>query len=217
MTRKEWRGAIIGMVMGDGSLSKNTSGSRYIMSFSHSHKQLEYLKHKLKIVNQIFDYDIPIRRQIVKLKGKSYLAFKVATRVHSRFTFIGKNIYIPKKTITDFVLENITDEGMAYWYMDDGSLTIPKNRGSKVTLGTYGFSLEGVEKLQKFILAKYGVDFNINYHKPSDGHFLVKGYISSLPMLDKLKGYAIPSMMYKFDRDRIQFPAPRTGDDIVHA
>ncbi len=236
--RRDWRGAIIGMVMGDGSLYQNTyrDGYRdgnYKLDIGHSEKQIGYLEYKRQIVNQIFDYTIPITKKIVILKAnnKKYVVFKFATRVHSRLSFIGKNIYInKKKRITDWVLNNITDEGLAYWWMDDGCLHWDKREnhgGGQIIWALQGFPKEDVEKLRLFLIDRFNCSLNLLQHCKS-GYYLKRGISEGQKMLIKLKPYSIACMDYKFDLhnhirpyynlDFICYSAdhPNRDDDIVH-
>jgi hypothetical protein len=207
--RRDWRGSVIGMAMGDGGLYQNPfrDGSRqgnYKLDIAHCAKQLEYLKHKKEIVNQIFEYDIPIREKIVtnKQTGKTYMAYRLLTRTHSRISFIAKNIYIDgKKRITDWVLDNITDEGVAYWWMDDGCVHLdkrPDRNGGQIIWALYGFPEEDVAKLRDWIATKYDVHLNLLKHMHG-GPYLKRGMSEGRKLLDALREYSVPCMDYKFN------------------
>jgi hypothetical protein len=239
MVRKDWRGAIIGIVLGDGSLYQNPykDGSKrgnYKMDIGHSVKQKEYLLHKKNIVNDIFNYNIPVTYKTVQNSktNKSYPIVKFQTRTNSRLSFIAKNIYINgTKRITDWALDNITEEGLAYWWMDDGCLSFdprPNHGGGSVIWGTYGFPEEDVTKFQGWLFSKYSIRLNKLVHR--DGSFyLRKGLSDGSVLLNKLKTFSIPSMNYKFDYSKaFKRPVYKTksfnysavhpikDDDIVH-
>jgi len=209
-TRKELRGAIIGMVMGDGCLCQNPfrDGSKrgnYKLDINHSVRQEDYLKHKKDVVNVLFDYEIPITNKRVHLKetGKTYFQKRMQTRVHPRFKFIANQIYIDgKKRITPWVLDNITIEGLSYWWMDDGCLHIRKSaKGFQVIWGTYGFLKEDVERFREWLIDKYDIHLNLNKHCKS-GWYLKRGSYEACKLCDLLKPYSIPSMNYKFDYEK---------------
>jgi len=235
--RKDWRGAIIGMVMGDGSLYQNTyrDGRRdgnYKLDIGHCERQIGYLAWKKEIANQIFDYTIPITKKIVTLDSdKEYVKFKFATRVHSRLSFIGRKIYISnKKRITDWVLQNITDEGLAYWWMDDGCLHWDKREnhgGGQIVWALYGFPKEDVEKFRLFLIDRFDCSLNLLQHCKG-GYYLKRGISEGSKMLIKLKPFSVACMDYKFDLQEhirpyynlksICYSAdhPLGDDDIVH-
>lgn len=231
--RKDWRGAIIGMVMGDGSLYKNHENINYKLDISHCERQLGYLAWKKEIANKIFDYQIPITEKIItnKSNGKKYLSFHFATRIHSRLSFIARNIYINKqKRITDWVLENITDEGLAYWWMDDGCLHWEKRKdrsGGQAIWSLYGFPKEDVEKFRIFLINRFGCELNLLQHCKG-GYYLKRGISEAVKFLIPLKQYSVACMDYKFDlRNHVRpyynlksicYSAdhPDKDDDIVH-
>lgn len=212
-TRKEVRGAIIGMVMGDASLYRNLLRNKqpcghYKLDIAHCIRQEHYLRHKLEIVSDIFDYDIPVthRNNTAKKFGKTYPVVKFCTRVHPRLSFIAKRCYIDgKKRITPWVLDNLTLEGMALWYMDDGHLRVRKPYGGEVMLGTYGFPRTDVELLQKYIMDKFDVALRLgrnakmNRKDPEYGWYLGRGISEGRHLLDQLSDFQTPDMAYKFD------------------
>lgn len=202
--RKDWRGAIIGMAMGDGSLYKGNANINYVFDIGHCEKQIGYLAWKKQIANEIFDYEIPITEKLVTAgsSDKKYKVFKFTTRTHSRLSFIAKKLYIDKKKrITDWALNNITDEGLAYWWMDDGCLHWDKrsNRGGgQLIWALQCFPLEDVEKFRLFLINRFDCTFNLLKHCKG-GYYLKRGVSEGKKMLIKLKPYSVACMDYKFD------------------
>lgn len=220
--RKDIRGAIIGMVMGDASLYRNylrngdASGNHKI-SIAHSVKQREYLEHKAGVIQPLFDYPLPISESSATAKrgGKRYPVVRLQTRVHPRLSQIATNIceygdrgQVKQKRINDYVLNNITLEGLAYWWMDDGHLQIdkrPDHGGGWGVWGLYGFPKEDVEKLRDWIEENFDCSLNVRQHVKG-GYFLRRGISELRKFLDPLKPYATPDMEYKFE-----YPSPRRG------
>ena len=210
-TRKDIRGAIIGMVMGDGSLYRNRlrnlqESGHDKLDIAHSIKQQRYLAEKRIIVNSLFEYEIPITNKLVTTKGKVYPACKFCTRVHPRLTFIADRCYENgKKRITPWVIENITDQGLAIWWMDDGHLRLRKGFGGELIFGLYGFPKQDVELLQTVIAARYGVEFRLGKNKRMNdkdanyGWYLRRNLSAGSSFLDQLAQYSLGEMNYKFD------------------
>ncbi len=207
--RTDWRGAVIGMAMGDGHLFQGTfrngeRGGNYMLEISHCAKQLEYLERKRDIVNEIFEYDIPIRRVKVfdKTHNKAYNKCRIVTRVHPRLTFIGRRVYKDRrKQITQWVLDNLTTEGLAYWWMDDGCIHLDKrdgHGGGQLIWATYGFDVDQVKLLKEWIADKYGASFNLLFHK-NGGPYLKRGISGCTNLIDAMRPYSVPCMNYKFD------------------
>lgn len=193
--------------MGDASLYRNrfrdgTYQGNYLLDIAHCQRQLEYLEHKRKIANQIFDYEIPVRSKTIQNKktGKTYFAYKFATRVHSRLTFIARKIYINgTKKITPWVLNNITEEGLAYWWMDDGSLTTRNAKRAKgaITWGTYGFGKDEVDMFNAWLSKHYDTTLSVKKHSKS-GWFLYGKVQENMKLVNAMAKYSIPCMEYKF-------------------
>lgn len=208
-TRKEWRGAVIGMAMGDGSLYQNPyrDGSyrgNYKLDIIHCPKQLPYLEHKRSIVNGIFDYEIPIVKKIRHGKNRNkHLYYRIQTRTHPRLTFIAKRMYQDRiKRINQWVLDNITLEGLAYWYMDDGCLFFYKrpSGGGGIHWALNCFPFEDVQLFRDWLSDKYNIHMNINKHQKV-GWSLRKGLSEGYKLCDLLRPYCAPSMEYKFNLD----------------
>lgn len=208
-TRREIRGAIIGMVLGDGSLYRNQLRNgqptgHYKLSISHSRKQEQYLRHKAAIVQPIFGYALPITAGWVTAKhgGQRYPVVRMQTRTHPRLTFIADRMLVEgRKRITAWALDNLTDEGVACWWMDDGCLWMdrrPNHGGGRLILATHGFPKEDVDLAAAWFAKKYGVDFKVYQHKKSGGWFLQRGLSSGMDMLAKLSSHCAPGMEYKF-------------------
>ena len=202
--RRDWRGAIIGMVMGDGSLYKGQANQNYKFEITHCEKQLGYLAWKKEIVNQIFEYNIPITEKIItnKSTSKQYVAYRFATRIHSRLSFIARKIYNGReKRITDWVLENITNEGLAYWWMDDGCLHWEQREGrggGQIIWSLYGFPKEDVEKFRLFLINRFDCHLNLLQHCKG-GYYLKRGISEGNKLLIPLKQYSVSCMDYKFN------------------
>ena len=206
-TRKEIRGAVIGMVLGDGSLYRNRLRDgrpcgRYKLSISHSLRQREYLAHKTGIVQPLFDYELPIVAELhtAEKGGKTYPCFRMATRVHPRFSFVAKRIFVDgEKRITQWALDNITLEGLALWWMDDGCLHRSKRDGGGALIwGAYDFPKEDLELFQRWLHEKFGVAFSLLQHSKG-GWYLRRGLSACIPLLEAMSPFSAPGMGYKFE------------------
>ncbi len=64
-----------------------------------------------------------------------------------------------KKTITDNVLNKITEESLAFWYMDDGCLSYRDgySQSPSIRINTQGFSKDVNDKLVNLLVNKFGI------------------------------------------------------------
>ena len=197
---------MIGMVLGDGSIYRHsyTPKSKYLFKCSHSMRQKGYLDYKMGIVQNIFDYPLSIRDTEHTSDGKKKFPVCVLqTRVHSRFNVLGDHLYKYEdgkriKTFSNYAYNFLTKEGFAYYYMDDGCLSIDRRRvkSGQMILGTYGFSIDDVHLMRDWVSKEFSVEFSVRKHK--DCHILARGYKYTEDLLDELSQYSPDCMKYKF-------------------
>jgi hypothetical protein len=235
------RGKIVGMVLGDGHLSfrkrynKDKHGTpkyEYLTSaivIAHSMKQYDYLEHKRNVVHSVFGGNKP---EIAKYDhtlpstGKTYqLARFQKTNTYLRilhgFMYSNKG----KKYISKQVLDMLTPEGIAYWYMDDGAVHRNKNANGDTTscnseIATY-CSKEEVDNICEYFDKKYDIKFKPAYDKARNKYFVRTNTAGSKKFVELVKPYIVPCMIYKIQHvaDLIvhehQAPQSKPGDDIV--
>lgn len=214
LTRRERRSAIIGMLLGDASLYRNrfrdgSYNGHALLKITHSIKQKDYLEYKKEILQPMFGYELEIKERYntATKNGKKvkYPVVTLQTRVNPQLTRLYKLMYPDgKKRVTKEILDMLDDRAVAIWYMDDGCLSKTTGRGATVMLSTNGFTLEENEIIRDWLFQRYGVSFNINIHKQSGTPMLRRGISDAHKMLDAIRPYVIPSMMYKVD-----YPPPK--------
>ena len=83
------------------------------------------------------------RRVIRGSTPKGRMVF--STLAHHSFKFYGRRFYKKSvKRVPKDLYRFLTARGLAYWYMDDGSLKSAQSKG--VILNTHGFTLKEVEQ-----------------------------------------------------------------------
>ena len=104
-----------------------------------------------------------------------------------------------KKRVTQAWLDKLTWEGIAWWYQDDGSLTL---RRTTAEFHTEGFSKEECELIATWMTKKMGIECHAHPTKRKRVHGLywtIRLTVdSTLKLMEKIKPYAHPSMAYKF-------------------
>lgn len=213
LTRQERKSAIVGMVLGDASLCRNRfrdgsyQGNAKI-SISHSTKQREYLEYKKDILQPMFGYELKITNHMNGAgNGKRYPVCRLCSRVNTQLTNLYRMLYDPetgKKRVNMDTLNMLDDRAMAIWYMDDGCLSLPKDRGKIVILCTNSFTLEENELIRDWLYDRYSVWFNINEHKKSGTYNLRRGISDSHKLLDAISPFVVPVLKYK-----VEYPPPK--------
>lgn len=177
--------ALIGTMLGDGYMykkdNKNVKGT-----LAHSIKQIEYLKHKHKVFENISAVNIDCYE--INLKGTIHKAARFNFISNSYLSKFYDNLYENKiKYISDWVIERYDEISLAYHFMDDGS-----KGNSGYVLCTHGFDLESVKRLTKCLRNKFNLKTTIR----KDKAIYIKA--ESVKKFNKLVSkYIIPSMQYK--------------------
>lgn len=211
LTRKERRSALIGMVLGDASLYRQ-SGSQgtdaTVLKITHSIKQRAYLEWKRDIIQPMFDYPLNIIETYNQAKGKRYPVAKLLTRSNPQLKRLRKIMYdaTGTKRVTPQLLNALDDRAVAIWYCDDGCLSTTVGRGATVMLATNNFTYQEHLLMQEWFADVYGVYFNINRHK-SGTYNLRRGISDAHKLLDRIAPHIIEPMRYK-----VLYPQSKRGD-----
>ena len=215
LTEKD-KSILIGLLLGDGYI--DDKGRIYI---EHGEKQKDYCIYKAKLLHSVCGgKDIKVHEYIRNrsiLKDKKQ--FKESTFVTYSFKKQSQS-FIPirqllydnnrKKYISAEILQYITEETLALWWMDDGCLTKKytyqngerKHCGYILRLCTY-LPKEQNEIIQKFFEDKYQMKWNVvkaDGAKDESQWMLRCGSIEGRKFLNIIRDYIIknvPSLSYK--------------------
>jgi len=193
----EFKGAVIGMLLGDACIPKVQRGLNASLRIGHSIKQKDYLMHKKKILSMLTECRIYEPNIIVK--DKEYQTITLDTRVHPFYTKIREHFYHEgRKTVDEHVLKCLTPHGLALWYQDDGCLT---NHEDFLTpfLCTHGFNKVEVEMLARMLQKKFGLQWRLR--KDKQYYALRLRRMDRQPFFDLIAPYMHESMMYKIRSD----------------
>ncbi len=118
------------MLLGDGCIDKNLNDSCWF-SLHHSMKQIEYLKWKIKQIDNFFEKKRVTRKfslkenlpQYNKKTEKTYYSCRYRLYWPKYFKILRKRIYRADKTKrAEYLLRHMeTDKQLFIWFMDDGS------------------------------------------------------------------------------------------------
>lgn len=162
-TKHEFNSALIGMILGDGSMLPTTK-----LYLRHGGNQLDYVNEKVEYLSK---YIQPKSlRQSVDKNGFIYrYAYYNSKKLHYLYNSIycGEN---NKKSLPQNIINRLTPISLAFLYMDDGCLSLRgKNTGTiksrEIHLNVQGFTFEEVKRLKDFLLHKYNVDFHLTVDK----------------------------------------------------
>lgn len=200
--KKEHKSILISLIIGDGCLYvkkdlrfANSWHSKLIIK--HSVKQLEFLNYKVSLLHSIFGGKHP---DIVNINNNGFPGI-VATKSNKYFRVLKKFIYKNgKKNITKNILNFLTPQGLAIWYMDDGNLSLKKRDGKvharELFLNTH-LSVEENQVIIDYFSEKWGINFT---QVKNNGLYRLRcGTKEAAKFIEIIKPYIVPSMLYKID------------------
>lgn len=177
----------IGTLLGDGSIGRNTNRGYYVQ-IAHSAKQRDYIEHKAKILG--------VKTHDYKNSGFSKLPLVTCWFKNAAFSKYIEEVILRsgKKFINEKWMKDLGPEGIAYWFMDDGSSSV-----YSAHFHTQGFLLEENQILQAK-LETYGVHTTLHKTNDGHGHFIYVRSSGREILYDMIEPFIIPSMKYKMKR-----------------
>jgi len=206
------KGIICGMLLGDGS--KKGYNNMYI---GHSTKQQEYALFKKGLLERITNKPVHVRY----ISQGKYNSIRIYPKLCIEVAEVVGMLYqTGRKVITESLLDILTAEGIALWYMDDGSNSVKyhgdKFGGINVTLNTYT-PLDETQLIANYFASGWGIQWHVNRdYRFEDSWYLSMGTKEGRKFFDILVPYIIPSMQYKLRQslDELHKP-PHVGEEKV--
>jgi hypothetical protein len=222
---KNKKALLIGLCLGDGSLTKPDKWNSVSISIEHAIKQKELIEYKRDLVKSLTK-----AKEINIVERKRERAGVIHTSLNFKkgykyFRIIRQMLYKNNvKTFSTKILNKLNDQAVAIWIMDDGSLTLRKKKDGTPSHCQFKLAMcttkEQCEIVQKFFLNRYNVNMYICKHgikKYTDIQLYsllcgTKEYYKLAKVIDK---YMIPSMKYKTQLLQLQeCRATQAVDDI---
>lgn len=201
---KESRNLLIGLLLGDGTISNNN-----VFKLSHCEAQREYLEWKIKQLNEM-----AIRNNGIK-SYTSVCGFNIGkTVLYTQLNIIPfikvlrRAVYYEgKKTFSRKLLNRLDTRGIAIWYMDDGHINIRKDKGRPC-----GFYIkistckpqEQVQTIIDYFKEVWDIHFYMFHEgRQQDSYSICCGTKEGLKFISLVKPYVeqVPSMLYKIQYD----------------
>ncbi|BDI15577.1 hypothetical protein ANSO36C_13790 [Nostoc cf. commune SO-36] len=200
-------GLIYGTLLGDCSISYPNKYSRFPrLCWTHSEKQQGWLEYKAYRLEKLRP-----KLRITANKGYGSISVTCNTACDPQLKDV-LEIVKPngdKKLVSMDWLNRITPEGLAWWYMDDGSLSLSPQGSPQIQLHTEGFSGAENQLIASWLTAMGYSAATKFYTRSITGktyHYIQMGASTSRKWLADLKQYSIPTMDYKFGDSRICSP-----------
>lgn len=188
---------LIALAIGDGHINRRRSGNKYHSSLriQHSIKQKELITYKRDLLHSIIGGKLP---KLIEFNNSGYPGIKFS-KGHKYFRILRKWLYPNgKKKISRFLLNKLTAEAIAIWYMDDGGLSAKKHKGKIHSYELFLNTHESIEDNQ-IIIDYFKEEWNIQFHqvKNKGSYRLRMGTKEARCFIPIIEKYILPSMKYK--------------------
>lgn len=205
---KESRNLLIGMLLGDGTISNNN-----VFKIAHCENQKDYLEWKIKQLKEAGIRNNGIKSYI-KTRGFNINVNVYYTQLNiiPFIKVLRRVVYKEKKILGNRKLLNrLSAKEIAIWYMDDGRINIRLDK-NKRPMGFYIkiSTCEPKEEVQT-IIDYFREQWNVNFYmfhegKKEDSYSLCCGTKEGLKFINIVKSYVlqVPSMIHKITYDLSQ-------------
>lgn len=191
MTNKE-KNLLLALSLGDGFLSKDGNAGKLYLC--HGEYQLTYLQHKVNLVSSILYKNF----NVYKTESKFGTTWR-SSMYHRYFGILRNFLYKDgKKFISKKVLDRIDEQGLAYWYMDDGSCYAKKRNGRihsyELVLCLYA-TKEECQTVINWLLEKFEISAGLKLNK---GKYSVRmGTHQAKKFIETVRPFILKEFEYK--------------------
>ena len=190
------REILVGILLGDACLETQNAGRSYRLKIEQGIRHADYVQHLYSVLR---DWVLsPPRPKQGQTRGVTTLSLAFQTVSHRELSFYGELFYRDRrKIVPEDVGELLTARGLAYWFMDDGSMKSSESKG--VLFNTHAFSSDDINRLVE-VLKGFGL--LARTRRQSDG---IQIYISGASyerFVELVNPYVIEAMRYKVPQPR---------------
>jgi recombination protein RecA len=181
---------LLGTLLGDGGLelSVKAKAKNARLKLGHSTKQVDYFNYKVSKLSELF-------KALPKVSDtkEGYEVIHIGSISHPLLTELFNKLYVDgRKSITESIINELTAEGLAVLFMDDGYCE-RKSQLSNIAL--CGFTEEECNMFCNVINVKFGLTSRILIK--SGYRYIFIPANSRGRFRDVVRPYIVPSMLYK--------------------
>lgn len=190
---------ILGSLLGDASINSNSKDGTYrCVHFTQSDKQIDYFNYKKQILGK---YALGEKTRI---SGYGSLMHDMHTTTNLDLrNFLNQNcLRNGKKTVTEEWLRNIDPLGLAFWYMDDGSIQNRENDrlNERIIINTQGFDLDEHRLIVEMLHNRFNIEASIGDKEIHKGYVIILDTKNTEKFCSLIAPYVCSSMKYKLPK-----------------
>jgi len=203
---QEQKEIIVGTLLGDSSMSLRQNKPHYSIKFEQKSLSKGYVYHLYDIFKPFVGTG-PSERWIQKEEGRKAIWFR--TYQHDQFIFYYNLFYShidgklqAKKIVPKNIGNYLTERGLAYWFMDDGTCWVQNSTTKKVNyiFNTHGFEKHECNLLAEVLRKKFEIKCTVVKDKT---YFRIYVLIESTERLRELmEPYIHETFKYKLNGDK---------------
>lgn len=200
----EIKGALIGTLLGDSTVTNRGEFSCEQVTKS----LIDYKESILQSISGVSTYRHSRDRGDTQIiDNKTYgrkISYVVQTNRHPYFEKLRERMYFASKQVSMSVLEDLTDEGLALWFMDDGYLDYKASSCTRnLRICTDSFDELSIKNIQRFFIECYDIESKVYMHNAGHGR-IPRPRISfnaenSQKLICIIHKFFVPEMYYKLD------------------
>ncbi len=187
------RDVLVGILLGDAHLETQNNGRTYRVKFEYSLKHKAYAEH----LYGLFQEWILTPPQRKSDATRDNVWFQTVSHPAFRF-YAHQFVKDRRKCVPKLIHHFLTERGIAYWYMDDGSMKSKESKG--VLFNTQGFVKNDVERLVDLLHDRF--ELEAESRKQKEGLQIYISGRSSDRFREIVDPFIIPSMRYKIPVER---------------
>lgn len=218
---KEFRGKLIGTLLGDSSIHFGKDGNGKFQ-FTHQEKQKEYAFLKAIEICKGFKRQqrTPnLYTSTTPYGDVTYYKFQLS---HKYNNFLHRVLYSNegKKYFSLKVLNYLTPEGIAWWYMDDGGVSLGSNKDKfgcprphrpvEMRISTY-CTEEEANNIIEYFLSVWGIQAKKRFAKKTSSYYMAFSTKESYKLEKLIAPYILPYFKYKLP----SYHSPRVQDTLI--
>jgi len=194
----EQRDALVGLLLGDVCLESQNQGRTYRVKVEQSAQHESYVQHLYGLF-QPWVLSAPLQKQRSASNGSITTSLAFNTVSHEAFRFYAHQFYgEQRKQVPELIHKWLTPRGLAYWFMDDGSMKSSQSKA--VIFNTQGFLKPDVERLAFVLQAQFSLQ--AKPRKQSEGYQIYVSGSSYEHFVELIDPYLIDDMRYKVPQAR---------------
>lgn len=191
------REMLVGLLLGDACLETQNGGRTFRMRVEYSLKNRSYAEH---VYEQFREWVLsPPRVREVRSRGHRSQNVAFSTLSHGALRFYAQQFYSDRrKRVPPLIEKLLTPRGLAYWFMDDGSMKSTQSKA--VILNTQGYERKEVGTLVALLQGRFGLEATERTQR--EGYQVYVSGRSYERFVALVETWIHPSMRYKIPEVR---------------